>query len=238
MGRRLRGTFRGAEKSESGRRQRGVERGSDGLADRKSREVLGVLLALAALLLALALVSHRPDDASLFHVASDTTASHNWIGPFGANLSALSLGFFGLSSFLLPLLCAVSAFRRLRPRRADKVVGRGFGMLVVVAALPALLDLVAGEVTWRGATLRSGGVAGYFIASRLESRLGFVGALFLILGAVIVGSTLILQSSLGELLESWGRKLGELWQSLMLRRARKTEHRRRSARAGAWWRST
>ena len=60
-----------------------------GLSDRKSREVLGVLLALASLLLALALVSHRPDDASLFHVASDTTASHNWIGPFGANLSAL-----------------------------------------------------------------------------------------------------------------------------------------------------
>jgi S-DNA-T family DNA segregation ATPase FtsK/SpoIIIE len=196
-----------------------------GLSDRKSREVLGVLLALASLLLALALVSHRPDDASLFHVASDTTASHNWIGPFGANLSALTLGLLGLSSFLLPLLCAVSAFRRLRPRRADKVVGRGFGMLVVVASLPALLDLVAGEVTWRGATLRSGGVAGYFIASRLESRLGFVGALFLILGAVIVGSTLILQSSLGELLESWGRKLGELWQSLTLRRARKTEHR-------------
>ena len=80
-------------------------------------------------------------------------------------------------------------------------------------------------MTWRGATLRSGGVAGYFIASRLESRLGFIGALFLILGAVIVGSTLILQSSLGEMLESWGRKVGELWQSLMLRRARKTEHR-------------
>ena len=94
--------------------------------------------------------------------------------------------------------------RRLRPRRATKVVGRGFGMVVVLAALPALLDLVIGEVTWRAATMRSGGVAGYFIASRLESRLGFVGALFLILGAVIVGSTLILQSSLGELLESWG----------------------------------
>ncbi len=98
-------------------------------------------------------------------------------------------------------------------------------MLVVVVALPALLDLVAGEVAWRGATLRSGGVAGYFIASRLQSRLGFVGALFLILSAVIVGSTLIVQSSLGELLQSWGRKLGELWQSFVLRRTRKTEHR-------------
>jgi S-DNA-T family DNA segregation ATPase FtsK/SpoIIIE len=193
--------------------------------DRKSREVLGVLLALAAVLLALSLISHRPDDASLFHVASDAAPTQNWIGPFGANLSALSLGFLGLSSFLLPILCAVSAFRRLRPRRADKVVGRGFGMLVVVAALPALLDLVAGEVSWRGGTLRCGGVAGYFVASRLEERLGFVGALFLILGAVIVGSTLIVQSSLGEMLESWGRKLGELWQIFVLRRARKTEHR-------------
>src|SRR5207342_1187357 len=100
-----------------------------------------------------------------------------------------------------------------------------FGMLVVLAALPALLDLVVGEVTWRGSALRTGGAAGYFIASRLEARLGFVGSLFLILSGVIVGSTLILQSSLGELLQSWGRRLGELWQNFLLRRARKSEHR-------------
>jgi DNA segregation ATPase FtsK/SpoIIIE, S-DNA-T family len=198
------------------------------LPDRKSREVLGVLLALAAALLVLALVSHRPDDASLFHVASDAAPSRNWIGPFGANLSALCFGFLGLSSLLLPVLCAVSALRRLRPRRQDKVVGRGFGTLVMLAALPALLQLVLGEVSWRGATLRSGGVAGFFVARFLESRLGLVGALFLILGGVIVGSTLIVQSSLGELLEVWRKRGREFWQSFTLRRARKTEHKEKA----------
>jgi len=199
-----------------------------GLSERKSREVAGVVYALAGLLLLLALVSYRPDDASLLHVASDTLQRRNWIGPFGANLSALCFGFLGLSSLLLPALCAVSALRRLRPRRQDKVVGRGIGAVVVLAALPALLQLVVGEVEWRGEPMRSGGVAGLFVARFLESRLGFVGSLSLILGAVIVGSTLILQSSLGEMLEAWGRKSRELWQGWLLRRARKTEHREKA----------
>jgi S-DNA-T family DNA segregation ATPase FtsK/SpoIIIE len=184
-----------------------------------------VLYALAAALLVTSMVSYRPEDPSLFHVASDAGASRNWVGPFGANLSALLFGFLGLSSALLPALCAVAALRRLRPRRADKVVGRGIGSVVVLAALPALLQLVMGEVVWRGASMRTGGVAGLFVARFLESRLGFVGALFLILTAVVVGFTLIVQSSLGELLESWGKSSRELWRSLLLRRARKTEHR-------------
>jgi S-DNA-T family DNA segregation ATPase FtsK/SpoIIIE len=196
-----------------------------GLSDRKSREVVGVLYALASALLALSLLSHRPEDASLFHVSSDGVESHNWIGPFGANLSALCFGFLGLSSLLLPLFCAIAALRRLRPRRHSKVVGRGIGTLVVIAALPALLQLVVGEVVWRGTAMRSGGVGGYFVSRFLETRLGFVGSLALILTAVVVGSTLIVQSSLGELLEAWGKRSRELWQSWLLRRARKTEHK-------------
>ena len=167
-----------------------------GLPETKSREVVGVLLALAALLLLVALVSHRPDDPSWLRSSTEADSARNWIGPVGAQISASILGFIGLASFLLPAYLGVAAWRRLQRVPSDKVVGRGIGSVIVLFALPSLLQLVIGDLGWRGDSLRSGGVVGSFAADQLSLRLGFVCFLFLLLRAVVIVSTLIVQSSL------------------------------------------
>ena len=73
------------------------------LAPHKGRELLGLLLGTVALLLTASLVSFHPEDPSLLHQMPGKTLVRNWIGPVGAQLSALFLGLVGLSSFLAPL---------------------------------------------------------------------------------------------------------------------------------------
>lgn len=189
------------------------------LPESKSREILGVLLALTALLLLASLISHHPDDSSFLY-RPDPPASRNWIAVVGANVSAGAFGFIGLTSFVLPAFLLVGAWRRLRPARADRVVGRGLGFGIVLVALPALLQLVRPGVEWRQEELRSGGWFGLFLSEQLSLRVGFIGCLFLLLGAVVIGSTLIVQSSLGELLGSWTGKLRVLREEGTLRRSR------------------
>ena len=191
-----------------------------GLPAGKSRELVGILLALAALLLLAALVSHRPGDPSFVSSSTEAVATRNWIGPFGAQISAAVLGFVGLAAFVIPVFLGVSAWRRLRPSNPPRVIGRGLGSLIVVVALPALLQLVLGELEWRQDVLKAGGLLGLVLAERLSDRIGFVGCLFLLLGAVVIGSTLIVQSSLGELLTSWTARVRALRGEATLRRSR------------------
>jgi S-DNA-T family DNA segregation ATPase FtsK/SpoIIIE len=197
------------------------------LPQRKTRELMGVGLLVLALLLAAALATHHPDDPSLFHRSSAGGDVRNWIGPVGANLSALVLGLFGLSAFLLPVFAAISAVRRIRPASEERVIGRGIGSVVMLVALPSFLHLVLGEVAWRGSSIQSGGVTGLFIAGFLEGRLGFLGSLVLLLGGVAGGAILVVQSSLGEVLGLWGRRTRDLVDRLTLRRTRVHEKKRK-----------
>jgi len=193
-----------------------------GLAAGKSREVVGILMVLAGLLLLAALVSHRPDDPSFMSSSTEAVATRNWIGPVGAWISAAALELVGLATFVIPVFLAVSGWRRLLSNTPSKVVGRGLGIIIIAVALPALLQLVVpgGVLEWREGTLKAGGLLGLFLADQLSGRIGFVGCLFLLLGAVVVGSTLIVQSSLGELLTSWMARVRSLRGEATVRRSR------------------
>ena len=61
-----------------------------------NREILAVALAVAALLLALSLVSFSPRDRSL-GTPSGSLSTENWGGPAGAFVADLMLQIFGLS---------------------------------------------------------------------------------------------------------------------------------------------
>ena len=117
----------------------------------------------------------RPDDPSILYQVSTETPTRNWIGPVGAELSALGFGFLGLAAFLIPLLLAVAAWRRLRRQHGPLVFGRGLGGLLLVAAVPGLLQLALETVVWRGINIAAGGWFGEFVISNLERALGFVG---------------------------------------------------------------
>jgi S-DNA-T family DNA segregation ATPase FtsK/SpoIIIE len=149
----------------------------------------------------------------------------NLVGPVGANIAAIAFAIFGVPALLIPLLLAATAWRRFRGLDAAKIVGRGIGAGVLLLGLPALLQVVVGTVVWRQVELPAGGLVGDLLADFLSRYLNRTGAFVLLVGVVITGVALLVQSTLGEFLSRWSVRLRDGWQAMRLSWLRRREKR-------------
>ncbi len=144
-------------------------------------EMVGFLGITIAILIALALVSYSPHDAS-FNVSaqpSDARAANNWIGPVGAYGADLLFQSFGWAAFLLPFGMFVLSLRWFRSRAYDSPIAKLVGYAMLVLSFPALLTL------WHFPEVRGaippGGLLGHLIAAGMTAALNTVGASLVIL---------------------------------------------------------
>jgi len=191
----------------------------------KGREIVGVLYGALAVLVGASLASYRPTDPSFLRQAGDAAPVGNWIGTVGAEVAAAGFGLLGVAGLMVPLLCGAAAWRRLWPQPRPKVVGRGVGAALLLASLPALLQLIVPSLPWRGVAIDSGGALGVVVAGGLVGRMNFTGALVLLVALVLVGVALLVQTSLGDLLGRWRRRLLDARERWRLARARRDERR-------------
>jgi S-DNA-T family DNA segregation ATPase FtsK/SpoIIIE len=183
----------------------------------KGSELLGLVLATGALLMAASLVSYHPADPSFLHELPPVPAGvRNWAGAVGAQVSALLLGLVGLPALLLPLGLGLTAFSLLRRRERERVPGRSAGYVLLVVSAPVLLQLVAGRLRWKGEPLDSGGVLGRFLAEVLQSRLNLAGSLLVVGALVAVAVSLLLQSTLADVFAGWRDRLLLQWERVVL----------------------
>ena len=77
---------------------------------------MGLVLAVVALLLLVALASYHPTDASFLHQTTAADAVRNLIGPVGSQIAAAGFGSLGLAVLLVPVLLAVWLLDRFRRR--------------------------------------------------------------------------------------------------------------------------
>jgi S-DNA-T family DNA segregation ATPase FtsK/SpoIIIE len=196
------------------------------ISPEKGNELVGLLLLALGVFLAFSLATYHPGDPSVFHrVAEEKANARNWVGPFGANAAAVAFSFLGLTCLLIPLFLIVAGWRRLRRQGAVRVVGRGFGALLLLAATPALLQLTVGRLNWQDGSIASGGAFGKLLVDFLESYFSFVGSLVLLIAVSACGLLLVVQSTLGDTLAAWRDRLRQLWLSYTLARERRKERR-------------
>jgi len=192
----------------------------------KGSELLGLVLATAALLLLASLASYHPGDPSFLHELPPSRAHvDNLAGLFGAELSALLLGLLGTTALLLPVGLGVGAWSLLRRRERQRVAGRGAGFVLLLLSLPVLLQLVLGTRLFRGEVFDPGGVLGRFLAESLVARFNFPGSLLLVGSLCLIGISLIVQSTLAEVMAGWQARLALRWERVVLWWSR---HRQRS----------
>src|SRR5580700_1796818 len=118
--------------------------------NRRLNELIGFLLCVSALLLFLALASYSPLDPSL-NSASVLTGTHvarNWVGVVGALISDLTLQFFGIGAFLLPIFPAMLGLRWFVSRKIQSPMAKSLGGVWLVVFVPALLALLPGHLRW------------------------------------------------------------------------------------------
>ena len=145
--------------------------------NRRLNELIGLLLCVSALLLFLALASYSPLDPSL-NSASVLTGTHvarNWIGVVGALISDLTLQFFGIGAFLLPVFPASLGIRWFASRKIQSPVAKSLGGIWLVVFIPALLALLPGHWRWLNA-MPIEGLLGRVVGDLLIHYLNVAGA--------------------------------------------------------------
>jgi S-DNA-T family DNA segregation ATPase FtsK/SpoIIIE len=153
-------------------------------------EVAGLLLLLFTAMTALALASYDAGDATWFHAQPGASAAVNWIGRVGATLAEILLQVFGIGSFLVPVILAMTGWTRFRGRSAAASYGRLLGRLVLLLTLATLLDLLFGYVRFGGEIFPAGGYFGTRVAGALTALLSPLGATMA--AGVLLASTIVL----------------------------------------------
>jgi len=153
--------------------------------NRRLNELIGFLMCVSALLLFLALVSYSPLDPSM-NSASVLTGSHaarNWIGVIGALVSDITLQFFGIGSFLLPVFAALLGGRWFRSSKIQSPIAKTLGGVWLVMFLPAMLALLPGHLHWMH-VIPVEGLLGRIVGDFLIHYLNLVGA-YIVCGTLI-----------------------------------------------------
>jgi S-DNA-T family DNA segregation ATPase FtsK/SpoIIIE len=168
-------------------------KGKEAPKNTRQNEIIAIALCALGLLLALCLLSYRPDDPS-WNTANQAQA-RNLVGAVGANVAAALFQAVGLAAYLLPLLLLAAAWRRFRTRRIRAPLSRVIGLVTLVLAASALLALsTIGPLIDK--SFRPGGVAGTLIAEVLASALNTVGASVLLVALALTGLLLATNFSL------------------------------------------
>jgi S-DNA-T family DNA segregation ATPase FtsK/SpoIIIE len=166
------------------------------LARPRTREVVGITLTGSAVMLVVALATYSPSDPSFFTTTG--RGASNWIGPVGAQLSALLYALFGMAAWLVPLVLLAGAMRQVRGTRHHVRRGAVVGMCLVAVSTALLLALTVGAIRFRGAELTAGGLLGDLLEAGLVSLFGEIGAGIVTGTLMLAGLALSARSSLAE----------------------------------------
>ena len=109
--------------------------GGNFFRSRAASEALGVLLLLAGVLALLSLYSYDPRDPNLFSLTTGEVESPtNWIGGFGASLSAALYQALGFAAWTVPVFLAFWGVRRFASRPFENRGSKTLGLVLPKAA--------------------------------------------------------------------------------------------------------
>jgi S-DNA-T family DNA segregation ATPase FtsK/SpoIIIE len=143
-------------------------------------DLIGWVLIILSLALMFALISYHPNDPSLFSATTQTYA-RNYLGRFGAHLSALFFQLLGFATLLFPLAGLVVATQTLRRHWSHQWLAGLFSWSVWLFALCTFLGGFE-TYSFRQGIVKPGGFLGEWLWTSLVVWLNPLGMyLFLLL---------------------------------------------------------
>jgi S-DNA-T family DNA segregation ATPase FtsK/SpoIIIE len=199
---------------------------------RIASEALGILLLLSGVLTGLALVSYDPKDPNLFSLTTGEAVSpRNWVGGFGASLSAALYALAGFAAWIVPVVLLFWGWRRFWQRTIENPGSKAAGLALLFLSIPTLLSLALGRRLLFGEEAEAGGIVGRAVAQALRGRLGGAGAALLAVTFLLLAVPLATQVSLSEVFLDLRIRLVSFWSRLNVgwvrRRDQKTKERLR-----------
>ncbi|HEY2920920.1 MAG TPA: DNA translocase FtsK 4TM domain-containing protein, partial [Candidatus Binatia bacterium] len=178
---------------------------------RLNREIWGVIIGLAALLIAISLISFNVNDRS-FNTPSGAMSTHNWGGFVGAFLADVLLQGLGLSSYLLPVFLCLAAAQMFRATHEGIALSRTVGYFTLLISVGVILSVVIDTERARDA----GGIVGGFLKeSVLIPLFGRFSATLIALFTLLLSIMLLTQNSLLDIIGYTTKNFDGLKKSLV-----------------------
>jgi S-DNA-T family DNA segregation ATPase FtsK/SpoIIIE len=173
------------------------------------REIRGIVLLALAFFFLISLASYDRLDPS-FNVSSDRLRTENYAGPAGAYVSDFLFLFFGLAAYLIPVALMAMAFADFLKRQIDAAYTKIIGIFLLVVSICGFLDLLIGrwtvtsrlsDGTYKDFSMEAGGWIGTLLFQTLQANAGFAGALLVLTTSLLLSLLLLVQLSLGKMVE-------------------------------------
>lgn len=178
---------------------------------RLHREIWGVVIGLAALLIAVSLVSYSVNDRSL-NSPSGAVDTYNWGGFVGAVLADLLLQGFGLSSYLLPIFLCIGAAQMFRANGGGIPLSKAAAYGILLLSVGVILSVIVDTESARD----SGGIIGGFLKeSILVPLFGRLSAVLIACFTLLLSVMLLTQNSLLDIVGYTKKNLGEFRKSVV-----------------------
>jgi S-DNA-T family DNA segregation ATPase FtsK/SpoIIIE len=178
---------------------------------RLHREIWGVVIGLAALLVALSLISYNVNDRSL-NTPSGAMDTYNWGGFVGAFMADLLLQGFGLSSYLLPVFLCIGAVQMFRASNGGLAFGKALAYTILLLSVGVILSVLIDTESARDA----GGIIGGFLKeSVLVPLFGPLSAVLIACFTLLLSIMILTQNSLLDIVGYTRKNFSELRKSLV-----------------------
>jgi S-DNA-T family DNA segregation ATPase FtsK/SpoIIIE len=170
-------------------------------------DVIGVVLAFAALLLVVALLSYDPLDMGL-NVTSPNNPLHNPTGPLGAWVALKLFWVFGIGAFMIPVLLLMFGLGYLF-RFLSYLRRRWFWGAALLLCCMCLASLFEANWRWLGHLQRAlnapsvGGLIGLFLNAHVLHYVGKVGAAIVLAAVYVISLMYLTNFQLGQWCRQW-----------------------------------
>ena len=166
---------------------------------KRLNEVLAFVFLFLGLAIMLSLISYSSTDPS-WNTATSVTRPTNLMGRFGSHLSDVCFQIFGLSSFVLPALVLLLAWKWMQSKPIEAPGVKVVGALLFMFGACTCFSLAPGARAFSG-SIPAGGVFGMLLADMLVFYFNFTGAALFTATVMVVSLYLISTFSVAVLLE-------------------------------------
>jgi len=166
---------------------------------KRLNEVLAFLFLFLGLAIMLSLISYSAIDPS-WNTATSVDRPTNLMGRFGSHLSDVCFQLFGLSSFVIPALILLLAWKWMQSKPIDAAGIKVAGAVMFVLGACTSFSLAPGARAFSGA-IPAGGLFGMIFADMAVFYFNFTGAALFTATVMVVSLYLISTFSIAILLE-------------------------------------
>jgi S-DNA-T family DNA segregation ATPase FtsK/SpoIIIE len=150
------------------------------------KEIFGIILFFLVIFTLISLLSYSPGDPSINN-ARLAGPTHNLFGTFGAHVSGMLIGLFGLGAFWIPplLLLASIHFFGNHPSRA--MIATLIGGIILVVITGSLLSVKQNQFFLFGNKFSAGGIVGIPFKAFLVKYTNTTGSVIILVLLWIIG---------------------------------------------------